>query len=82
LQDDIQGLHDDLHEEVMEIYEDHGWDAGAEDKDDVQLIADQILTLLSFVAADGSWGMHNPEYAEVLLEESEDLLDDLLDEIE
>jgi predicted CXXCH cytochrome family protein len=55
------------------------WDPRAEEKSDEQLTALRIHTLVSFVESDGSWGFHNPDYADEILSESEDLLDELLD---
>ncbi len=55
------------------------WDPRAEEKSDEQLTALRIHTLVSFVESDGSWGFHNPDYANEIISESEDLLNELLD---
>lgn len=55
------------------------WDPQAEEKPEEQQTALRIHTLVSFVEADGSWGFHNPDYADEILTEAEDLLEELLD---
>ncbi|MBZ0291349.1 MAG: ammonia-forming cytochrome c nitrite reductase subunit c552 [Anaerolineae bacterium] len=77
VQSETQDLVEEIRDKVQRVYEDEHWDAVAEEKTDAQLLADQILTLLSFIEADGSWGIHNPNYTQTILDETEDLLDDL-----
>ncbi len=55
------------------------WDPQAQEKPEEQKTALRIHTLVSFVEADGSWGFHNPDYADEILTEAEDLLEELLD---
>lgn len=55
------------------------WDPQAEEKPEEQQTALRIHTLVSFVEADGSWGFHNPDYADEIITEAEDLLEELLD---
>lgn len=54
------------------------WDPQAEEKPEEQQMALRIHTLVSFVEADGSWGFHNPDYADEIITEAEDLLEELL----
>jgi len=81
-QEDTLERIEDLTAEVDTIYEEQGWDVEAEDKPETQLIADEIRTLVSFVEADGSLGIHNPDFSAAILDEAEDLLDELFDELD
>lgn len=78
-QERVESLNEDL-EEITAANPD--WDPEAEDKPEEQLLAERIHTLVSFVEADGSWGFHNPGYADDILSEAEDLMDELLDMVE
>ncbi|MBZ0306859.1 MAG: ammonia-forming cytochrome c nitrite reductase subunit c552, partial [Anaerolineae bacterium] len=83
VQADTQERVEDLNADLEEIIADHpDWDPAAEDKPEEQLLSERIHTLVSFVEADGSWGFHNPGYADDILSEAEDLLDELLDMVE
>lgn len=81
IQEDTEERIEDLRADLDEINEAHPeWaDAADEDKTEAQLIAESIHTLITFVEADGSMGFHNPGYADDILSEAEDLLDELLD---
>lgn len=54
------------------------WHTDAAANTDMQLIAEQITTLLDYVEADGSWGFHHPEYTDARLAEAESLLAELI----
>ncbi|MCI0708551.1 MAG: ammonia-forming cytochrome c nitrite reductase subunit c552 [Chloroflexi bacterium] len=82
IQEDTMGRVEDIRAELDPIVEEQGWDPEAEEKSEAQLTAERIHTLVSFVEADGSWGFHNPGYADDILSEAEDLLDELFDLIE
>lgn len=78
-QERVESLNADL-EEIVAANPD--WDPEAEEKPEEQQLAERIQTLVSFVEADGSWGFHNPGYADDILGEAEDLMDELLDLVE
>ncbi len=83
VQADTQERVEDINADLEEITAAHpDWDPEAQDKPEEQLLAERIHTLVSFVEADGSWGFHNPGYADDILSEAEDLLDELLDMVE
>ncbi|KAB2903983.1 MAG: ammonia-forming cytochrome c nitrite reductase subunit c552 [Anaerolineae bacterium] len=83
VQADTQERVEDIRADLQEITDAHPeWDPQAQDKPEEQQIAERIGTLVSFVEADGSWGFHNPGYADDILSEAEDLLDELLDLLE
>jgi predicted CXXCH cytochrome family protein len=73
-QDRVAMIHEDL-DPVLEAHPE--WDPAAEDKSEEQVTAETIVTLVSFVESDGSWGFHNPDYTDEILTEAEDLLDQL-----
>lgn len=71
---------EDIRAELDPIFEAHpDWDPAAQEKPDEQRTAERIFTLITFVEADGSWGVHNPGYTDDILSEAEDLLDELLE---
>lgn len=74
----------DLLREDLEFVqgENPDWDPASTEKSAEQVMAERIHTLLSFIEADGSWGLHNPEYTNVILNEAENLMDDLFDALD
>jgi predicted CXXCH cytochrome family protein len=76
--EETQGRAEEIRALLDEINAAHPeWDPQAEQKPEEQQMALRIHTLVSFVEADGSWGFHNPDYADEILSEAEDLLDEL-----
>lgn len=78
--EDTKARVEDIRAVLNEINAAHPeWDPQAQEKPEEQQMALRIHTLVSFVEADGSWGFHNPDYADEILSEAEDLLEELQD---
>ncbi len=71
----VEALKDDL-KTIADEHKD--WDPKATDKPKEQQAYERATTLVSFVESDGSWGFHNPDYANALLKEAEKVVDGLL----
>lgn len=64
---------------VMDAHPEWANAASRSDKSAEQITAEHIHALISFIDADGSWGIHDPGYTEEILNEAEALMADLLD---
>ncbi|NDJ85776.1 MAG: ammonia-forming cytochrome c nitrite reductase subunit c552 [Chloroflexi bacterium] len=80
IQADTEDRLADLRADLEEIQSAHPeWESDAEDKSELQQMSERVHTLLSFVEADGSLGVHNPGYTDDILTEAEDLLDEMFE---